>query len=60
MTESFQYLLWEISSTILPTARSLSATWASGSGVPPVWSLDSHIMLRFAGPFFSKFCFQIW
>ena len=31
-----------------------------GVGVPPVWSLESQNMLRFAGPFFSKSCFQIW
>ena len=29
-------------------------------GVPPVWSLESQNMLRLAGPFFSKSCFQIW
>ena len=60
IAESFQYWLCEISSTILPTARSPSATCASGSGGPPVWSLESHIMLKLAGPFFSKSCFQIW
>jgi len=47
-------------STIWPTARSLSATWAAGLGGPPVWSLDSQNMFRLAAPFFSKFCFQIW
>ena len=32
-----------------------------GGGVtgPPVWSLESQNMFRFAGPFFSKSCFQI-
>src|SRR3954453_17619794 len=60
IAESFQYGLWEIVSTILPTARSPSATCASGSAVPPVWSLDNHIMLRLAGAFFSNSCFQIW
>ena len=60
IAESFQYLLCEISSTILPTARSLSATWAAALGGPPVWSLESQNMFRFAGPFFSKSCFQIW
>jgi hypothetical protein len=52
-------LLCEIVSTILPTARSPSATCASGSAVPPVWSLESHIMLKLAGPFCWKSCFQI-
>src|SRR5262245_30176693 len=60
MTESFQYLLCEIASTILPVARSLSATWAAPFGGPPVWSLDSQNMFRLAGPFVSKSCFQIW
>ena len=60
MAESFQYLLCEIVSTIWPVARSLSATPASASAGPPVWSLDSHTMLKLAGPFFSKSCFQIW
>ena len=59
IAESFQYLLCEISSTILPTARSLSATWAAAVGGPPVWSLESQNMLKLAGPFFSKSCFQI-
>ena len=60
ITESFQYLEWEMVSTIWPVARSESATWARASGVPPVWSLDSHSMLRLAGPFFSKSCFHNW
>src|SRR5215470_10003946 len=59
IAESFQYLLCEISSTILPVARSLSATCAAGLAGPPVWSLESQNMFRFDGPFFSKFCFQI-
>ncbi len=59
IAESFQYGLCEISSTILPTARSLSATWAAAFGGPPVWSLESQNMFRFAGPFFSKSRFQI-
>src|SRR5689334_11530988 len=59
IAESFQYLLCEISSTILPVARSLSATWAAPFGGPPVWSLDSQNMFRLAGPFFSNSRFQI-
>lgn len=59
IAESFQYLLCEISSTIRPVARSLSATWAAAFAGPPVWSLESQNMFRFAGPFFSKSCFQI-
>ena len=59
MAESFQYLLCEIVSTMSPVARSLSATPASESAGPPVWSLDSQIMLKLAGPFCSKSCFQI-
>src|SRR5215470_16874095 len=58
IAESFQYLLCEISSTILPRARSLSAICAGALVVPPVWSLLSQNMFRLAGPFFSKSCFQ--
>src|SRR3569833_1597861 len=60
IAESFQYGLCEIVSTILPTARSLLATWAAAFGGPPVWSRDSQNMFRFAGPCFSKSSFQIW
>src|SRR5215471_20808665 len=59
ITESFQYGLCEISSTIFPVARSLSATCAAGFSGPPVWSLDNQNMFRLAGPFASKSCFQI-
>ena len=59
IAESFEYWLCEMVSTILPTARSLSATWAAGLSGPPVWSLDSQNIFRLAGPFFSKSCFQI-
>ena len=59
MAESFHHLLCEIVSTIRPTARSPSATWARGSGVPPVWSLESQNMFSEAGPRFLKSCSQI-
>ncbi len=59
IAESFHHLLCEMVSTILPTARSLSATWAIAFGAPPVWSLESQNMLRLAGPLASKSRFQI-
>ena len=50
----FQNRLWEIVSITRPTARSLSATWATGYGtvewsltpVVPVWSVISHMNVR--------------
>lgn len=54
----FQYGLCEMVSTMRPTARSLSATWASGvmppGVVPAVWSFITHSMFS-AGrlPFFT-------
>src|SRR4051794_23206016 len=60
IAESFQYLLCEMVSTILPTARSPSATPATGFVGPPVWSLEYQIMLKLAGPFLSSSCFHIW
>ena len=61
IAESFQYLLCEIVSTILPDGEvAVGDLRPRGSAGPPVWSLESHIMLKLAGPFFSKSCFQIW
>ena len=50
----FQNLLCEIVSITRPTARSLSATWATGTGtvellltpVAPVWSVINHMNVR--------------
>src|SRR3982751_2490015 len=48
IAESFQYLLCEIVSTSLPTARSLSATWAAafGGGAGVVAGEPEHVQVR--------------
>ena len=60
IAESFQYLLCEIVVDDLAHGEVTVGDLRLRVAGPPVWSLESHIMLKLAGPFFSKSCFQIW